>query len=224
MKHIDKLEAAKRFVIQEVNTSAISFESRLPWRRSGLHVLQHGLRVQALCHEIIKRSDLKVASHDRFILDMACILHDLGKIATLDGHGAMSANLSEDFLGSLVTQDEKTRIQNLLRQHSNKKNRDDDLILNILKDADEIDEFGVQSMMMSSQWINKETPFFFKDLEARFIDKELPFGHKLLASMVLPGAQEIVREKLGFLEQMVQVFEFENRGSMTYETYLSYLD
>ena len=77
-----------------------------------------------------------------------------------------------------LEKDDINEILFLIENHSNKDNKMKNLSLSILQDADILDEIGVMSLFMASNWIDKEDPFFFNHLSKRFEQKEIDFCEK----------------------------------------------
>ena len=72
------------------------------------------------------------------------------------------------------------------------------------------------SIFMTSNWLERQSPFFFHDLRQRLIDFELPFCDKKLAIMNTDGAKAILREKKTFVENFVAQLtdEMQTHGSI----------
>lgn len=219
MKRTTRVEAAIRFVKECTKDKTMDFESSYPWRRDGHHILQHSLRVYAMCDEIIKRENLILTQQEVEKLSLSCILHDLGKLISNSDHAKQSCKMITDFLDHWVSDEEKEEIIYLIAHHSEKDKRCDNQLLNILKDADMMDEFGVQSLMMCSRNVDQTTPFYFKHLEKRLAERELPYGEELLKQLKHQGAKDMMAEKLLFMKNLTAHLVYENRGSIDVATY-----
>lgn len=220
----NKIEASIQFVANLVEDRKIDFEKSHPWRNDGLHVLQHGLRVGHIAQEIIKKDQLEISEQDKESLQLVAILHDIGSIQGRENHGLKSVDLCTAFLSTIVEADQQKNIESIIAEHSSKSNRNTSLLSNIFKDADLIDEYGVQSLLMCANWVDRSTAFFFRELEARIGDKELTYADQLLTLVHTPGAKEIIHEKKEFMNQLHEQLKYENSGSLDYETYLVYRD
>ncbi|MBN2794025.1 MAG: HD domain-containing protein [Clostridia bacterium] len=217
------IDEAIAFVILKVKDKKLDFESSHPWRTPGLHILQHGLRVKALAEEIYKSEKNSIDENEFLMMQVACILHDIGTVEGKNLHAEKSAVLSKGFLEQHFNEEVVKRILFWIEKHSDKSEIHEDEILKFIKDADIIEEFGVQSVLMSSNWINRETAFFFHDLEERMHTKEIAFGYKLIEIAQTKSGKSIIEKKLRFMEEMINQLAYENRGSLTYENYKTFM-
>lgn len=220
---MNNIETCIRFVSKKTHDQALGFEKNMPWRKNGLHVLQHGLRVKNIALDIIQKSNFTLEDISIENLCIAAILHDVGCVVSRENHGLKSIELTHDFLINLVSLERKAVIDELILKHSSKLDRDDNLLLNILKDADIIDEYGIQSLMMCSNWVNQETPFFFKELENRISEKEIAYGYDLLEVAYCDASKSIISKKIEMIRIIYEQLKYENAGSLDHETFNHYM-
>lgn len=209
--------------IDLVKDHEIGFRKDHPWRKSGLHALQHGLRVAAIAEDIAKENELPEASIT--MLKVCGILHDVGYIKTYNEHGYNSMIMVSDFLDKEFNKEEADLCKEIIKHHSNKsENITGNVLEHIFKDADLIDEYGVQSLMMCSNWVDHKTPFYFKALEARIGEKELAFGDKVYDMLKTEAGKTLFKRKIDFVKTLKGQLADENKGSLDYETYLTYIN
>lgn len=209
-----------KFVIGHVDNQVLDFESCHPWRKDARHILQHGLRIDAYTKRIIKEEGIKLPAEEMQSLEAACILHDLGKLKGNQDHNLTSVDMVNDFLESNFKQ--AVRIKDLIRNHRMKENRGEDKALNALLDADMLDEVGMQSALMCSNWINKDTAYFFKEFEERLFHRELAYINDLIDQVYFQTSKNILIEKKRFIEGLVNQLKIENEGSLSRLDYQAY--
>lgn len=214
------IEESIKYLINESDGKKITFKSDHPWRSDGLHIVQHALRVKAYVEEIIKKEKIILNDIDKIALPLSAILHDIGSLHGKEGHGEKSVEMIQPFLNKVNIKSEVIkRINELIATHSFKKMRNDDLIMNVLKDADALDEIGMQSILMSANWINRESAFFFVDLEDRLEHKELEFIDKVIKILYFDASKKIVEKRMEFIKLATQQLHIENSGSLSREEY-----
>ena len=214
------IEKSIKYLINEVDGKKITFASHHPWRADGMHIVQHSLRVKSYIEEIKELEGIGLNDVDTVALPLAAILHDIGKLHGKAGHASTSIEMIQPFLqASNLEPIIIERINELIFNHSNKNERSDDLTMNLLIDADAIDEIGMQSIMMCSNWINRESAFFFVDLHNRLENKELEFIEKVLEILYFDSSKSLVDKKIQFIRLVTTQLKSENSGSINRETY-----
>ncbi len=214
------IEQSIKYLINEVDGKKITFESHHPWRADGMHIVQHSLRVKSCIEEIKELEGIGLNDIDTVALPLAAILHDIGKLHGKAGHANTSIEMIQPFLQAnnlepIIIE----RINELIFNHSNKNERSDDLTMNLLIDADAIDEIGMQSIMMCSNWINRDSAFFFVDLHNRLENKELEFIEKVMEILYFDSSKSLVDKKIQFIRLVTTQLKSENSGSINRETY-----
>lgn len=221
MKHMNRVNLVMKWVKETCKDEMIDFKKDHPWRKPALHALQHGLRVYSLVEEIVECEQLEMTIAELELMKVAALIHDVGYIKDYFDHGLRSYEMAEGFLQDHFTSNEIEFIGEIVKNHSDKENPNYNQYVRVFQDADDIDEYGVQSILMCSNWVNKETPFFFKDLEKRMRDFEVPFGLKIIKTLTYDSSKNIVKAKMKYVEEILKHLERENAGSLDYETYLT---
>jgi len=207
---------ALKYVIDLVKDEELALETLHPWRVHGLHLMQHALRVEATCKKIIAREGLNLSPEDRECLSLASILHDVGKIKGRDHHGRVSVSMIGDLLDGLnLSQDQVETIKYLIEHHSDKKNRTNHSLLNLFQDADALDEVGIQSVFMCSNWVDQASVFFFKDMESRLANEELAYIRRIDDILYYQASKTILKEREAFVSLVRDQLVDENMGSLS---------
>lgn len=217
-----KIEACIQFVSRLTENNTIKFKKAHPWRHGGLHILQHGLRVSSIALEIMANEEQIFDEEAKEIIQIAGILHDIGSIQQKAHHSLISVEMCKAFLSTITEGAQYDEILSIIGEHSSKSDRNTTVLSNIFKDADLIDEYGVQSLLMCANWVDETTPFFFKELEKRVGEEELSFGERLLTLVYTESGKRLVKDKIDFMNQLHKQLKYENLGSLDYETYLNY--
>ena len=149
---------------------------------------------------------------DPFLAEAAALLHDVGR--TQPGpeaeHGARSASIAEPFLEELAVDPQDSRaILHAVRWHNSQ--RDDTLLLRILRDADMLDGLGAMGIMRAFMSKSHLLPYDanepFRDGSSRW-----PPDHasdQLLGQMEWYGylntdtAREMARKRIAFMERFI---------------------
>ncbi|MEM2203471.1 MAG: HD domain-containing protein [Sulfolobales archaeon] len=164
--------------------------------RDPVHGWEHIERVRRLCRYIASRYG---GSVDLEILDLAALLHDVGRFVG-DGrhHSELSAEFAEKILRILgYGEDKISRVVGAITSHSYSYGREPETIEGkILSDADKIDAMGAVGVART---------FMLGGLWGRGIDETLKhFEEKLLklyGRLYLEVSREIARDRFEFLEK-----------------------
>jgi len=87
------------------------------------------------------------------------------------------------------------------------------LSLQILQDADILDEIGVMSLFMAANWIDKEDPFFFNYLSKRLEQKEIAFCENGFLLLKTKEAINILKKKKEFILLLNEQLKQEIKGT-----------
>jgi len=198
------LDDARTYLVNSLKGKQNGFETKHPWRKDWEFAVLHSLRVESYTLEILARENHSLSEHEVVLLRFAAILHDIARLDKRENHAASGAEIVEKWLQTDPSHDLKrgdvTRVLEMIADHSNKDVRESDFSKAVLKDADTLDEIGVMSIFMTSNWLEHRSPFFFHELRKRLIEFELPFCDKQLSILNTNGAKEILREKKAFVE------------------------
>jgi hypothetical protein len=203
----DLLEEARLFLVYSLQGKQSGSESRHPWRRSWEFAVLHSLRVESYVMKILSREERMPAGHEASLIRLAAILHDICRLEQREGHAARGAEIAEKWLREQASirleESDIEKIVDMIATHSNKAAHETDFRKAVLKDADTLDEIGVMSIFMASNWVDARSPFFFYDLRQRLIDAEIPFCDQEMAILNTQGAREILKEKKIFVQNVV---------------------
>ena len=201
------LDDARAYLVNFLKGKHNGFETKYPWRKDWEFAVLHCLRVESYALRILARENHPLSEHEIIQLRLAAILHDIARFDKWENHAKSGAEIVEKWLqensGSNLNSDDIARVLEMIADHSNKDMREQDFSKAVLKDADTLDEIGVMSIFMTSNGLEKQSPFFFYELRQRLIDFELPFCDKKLAILNTEGAKEILREKKAFVENFI---------------------
>jgi HD superfamily phosphodiesterase len=166
----------------------------------------HSLRVESYALQILAREPHPLSETEVKLVRLAAILHDIARLGDRRTHAQTGAEIAGKWLRShadMLGADDIIRIERMIANHPNKDLPDDDFCSAVLKDADVLDEIGVMSIFMASNWLEKESAFFFHELRRRIIERELPFCDHEMTRLQTNAAREILKEKKTFIENFV---------------------
>lgn len=211
------IEKAKQFLIKYLKNKKIKGDIIHPWRADGIFLIQHSLRVEGYIRKIIKNE--KINKKDEIILRVAGILQDIGSIDDRKNHPCKSVEITYKWLnengkfGLPIKEIEKLLF--LIKDHSNKGKRTDDILSNIIKDADILDEIGVMSIFLASNRVDKNSSFFFEQLLKRINEFEIPFCDQKLKLIYTNTAKDILLKKKNFIKLFSKQLQNELYGSIS---------
>lgn len=217
------IQRAEAFLLQYLEGRMCHYEVTHPWRRDSKYVVLHSLRVHRLAQKIIACNLGQYTNDDRLMIELAALLHDIGKIHHREGHGEKSAEIVKTWLESQPDLFEQVPSVDLLLDmiatHSNKGQEEIHPLKAVLKDADALDEVGTMSIFMAANRIDHYSPWFFNQLLERIEKTEIPFCEVLLKNLHTKGGREILKKDIGFIKMFVEKLEGEIDG--THELYTS---
>lgn len=222
----DVVREAKDFLISYLNGKSCDYEVKHPWRKDSNFVIMHSFRVEAYTIKILEEEGNSLSEAEKTVIKMAAVLHDIGRIERRENHAAISKNIVQAWLdeNSYISRQIKDteKLLNIIKSHSDKDEPEKDLACAIIKDADILDEIGVLSIFMSSNWIDRESPFFFNELLDRLKGFEISFCYKQMARLNTEAARKILSDKMKFIQQFNEQLELELEG--TEEFYLGNIE
>lgn len=211
------LEESKRFLIAYLKDKSIDYENIHPWRNTWEFIVLHSLRVEGYVKKILAGEGVSLSDEEVLITRLAAILHDIGRIHKREEHALVGKDLIHNWLREnpaiLNSISDPDRLLYLIEKHSNKEEDDSDYCLKVLRDADILDEIGVISVFMASNWIDRSNPYFFQLLLDRLENFEIDFcdnGFKLLSTET---AKSILAEKRKFIELLNKQLKDELYGT-----------
>ena len=184
----------------------------------------HALQVEAYVAKILGREPHQLSETEIVLLRLAAILHDIGRLEITDNHARLGAEIVAEWLSGAprdrLTRQQKSSVLEMIAAHSNKGQAESNFSLAVLKDADTLDEIGVMSIFMCSNWIDKQSPFFFHDLRQRLLEFEIPFCEEKMEILNTKAAREILTEKRAFIENFIVQLENELEADQQIEPLL----
>jgi len=173
----------------------------------------HSLQVETYVTKILEREPHQLSETEIVLLRLAAILHDIGRLEITENHARLGAEIVAEWLSrayrNRLTRQQKSNVLEMIAAHSDKGLAESNFCLAVLKDADTLDEIGVMSIFMCSNWIDKQSPFFFHDLRQRLMEFEIPFCAEKMGILNTNAAQEILIEKRVFIENFIVQLENE---------------
>lgn len=216
---VDVLEQSKQLLETYLREENFKYKgvSVHPWRVGGEHVFLHSLRVYSLAMKIVEGEKGKLSDDDVLMLQVAVILHDIGKFRSKEQHANRSAEIVRGWFAEnpsiASTIEEPERLIRIIRNHSNKGIQDEDICSRILKDADILDEIGILSIFMASNQVDRNSPYFFNQLNKRLQGYEIDYCYKEMNKLYTETAKEILREKIIFIKGFIKQLDFELSGT-----------
>ena len=197
------LDEGKLFLVSYLKDKNIDYETIHPWRNSWEFIVLHSLRVSGYVKKILDSENHNL-SHDEVInIQLAAILHDIGRIHKREGHALLGRDIIHNWLlgnqAIFKNIKEPDRLLYLIERHSNKKGDESDYCLKVLRDADVLDEIGVMSIFMASNWIDRNNPYFFNLLSEKIENFEISFCEKGMELLNTKSAKIILEEKKKFI-------------------------
>lgn len=214
---LDVIELAKKFLISYLDGKTCDYEVTHPWRKDSKFIILHSLRVHSYAMKIIENEFYDISNDDKLLIQTAAILHDIGKIHGNNEHAKYSAKIVKAWLDAnkeaAFSINNIEKLIRIIETHSDKENNEDDLCSKILKDADILDEIGVLSIFMSSNRIDKNSPFFFNELLERLSTVEIKYCQEKMSLLNTGYAKTLLKNKMDFIEEFNQQLYFELEGT-----------
>jgi HD superfamily phosphodiesterase len=206
----------RTFLKNYLDNKTVKYETFHPWRKNGKFIVLHSFRVEEYTTQIINAdyNDLNYKSIRN--IKIASILHDIGRIHGRENHAKIGREIVKSWFGKNINDLEQYEIDEILyliENHSFKENNIENLCLNILQDADLLDEIGVMSLFMASNLIDKNDPFFFNNLSKRFEEKEIDFCEKTFSILKTKQARIILNKKKDFIHLLNDQLKNEIKGT-----------
>jgi HD superfamily phosphodiesterase len=198
------LEEGKKLLVSYVKGKNINYETLHPWRNSWEFIVLHSLRVEGYVKKIFNGESKDISQDDMLLTRLAAILHDIGRIHRKEGHALLGRDIVRDWLAANQTVanavKDLDKLLYLIENHSDKKSDESDYCAKVLKDADLLDEIGVMSIFMTSNWFDRNNPYFFNLIHERVGGFEMEFCHKTFKLLKTETAKSVLEEKRKFIE------------------------
>lgn len=197
------LDEGKQFLLSYLKDKSIDYEVSHPWRKSWEFVILHSLRVEGYVKKILQCESHEL-SHDEVLnTRLAAILHDIGRMRKREGHALLGRDIVQEWVIKNETIAKGIKDSNkllyLIEKHSDKEDDESDYCLKVLRDADVLDEIGVMSIFMASNWIDRSNPYFFNLLSDRVGTFEMNFCENGLKLLNTESAKLILNKKIKFM-------------------------
>lgn len=197
------LELGKKFLVSYLKGKTISYESYHPWRKGWEFVVLHSLRVEGYVKKILSSESHDLTQDEIILTRLAAILHDIGRIHQREDHARLGRDIVYDWLtkNQSVCKDikEQDRLLYIIEKHSNKDEVVSDYCLRVVRDADVLDEIGILSIFMASNWIDRSNPYYFKLFSDRVENYEIGFCDKEYKRLNTETAKTILDKKREFI-------------------------
>jgi HD superfamily phosphodiesterase len=211
------LEQGKRFLISYLKDKNMDYETIHRWRCSWEFIVLHSLRVEGYVKKILAGEGQVLPQEQVLTIRLAAILHDIGRIHKREEHALVGKNIihywlreNQEILNSIKDPD---KLLFLIERHSNKEDHESDYSLKVLRDADILDEIGVMSVFMASNWIDRSNPYFFQLLSDRVENFEIDFCDNGFRLLNTETAKSILYEKRKFIELLNKQLKDELYGT-----------
>jgi len=211
------IDEAKKFLLSYLEGKECEYETTHPWRRDSKFIILHCLRVQASALEIVENQEEMLREEEKKLIELAAILHDIGKTDNCKDHAACSAEIVKAWLSENVhlTNEIKdvSRLINIIEDHSNKDGEEKDICSAILKDADLLDEIGALSIFMASNQVDRHSPLFFNDLLGRLETFEIDYCERQLKKLNTAYGRKVLKNKMDFIKRFNEQLASEIKGT-----------
>jgi uncharacterized protein len=214
---VEIINEAKKYLIEYLEGKTCDYEVTHPWRKHSQFTILHSLRVHSYALKIIENEFCGIAEEDKLIIEMAAMLHDIGKIEVKKGHAKRSSEIvcswlkSNDYIASNVKNIEK--LLRIIETHSDKEIREEEMCSAILKDADTLDEIGALSIFMSGNQVDKHSPFFFNKLLDRLESFEISYCNRQMLKLNTNYGRKLLEDKRSFIEMFNSQLALELEGT-----------
>lgn len=217
------IKEARKYLTEYLQGKTCDYEIKHPWRKNSQFIILHSLRVHSYVLKIIENEFSQIGEEDKLIIEMAAVLHDIGKIEAKQGHGKRSAEIVSSWLNSNahITRNVKNteKLLKIIETHSDKDAKDGDICSSILKDADTLDEIGALSIFMSANQVDKHSPFFFNELLERLESFEIDYCNRQMLKLNTNYGKKLLEDKMEFIEMFNSQLALELEGtSEVYES------
>jgi uncharacterized protein len=211
------IHEAKNFLTEYLEGKTCNYEIIHPWRKDSEFILLHSLRVHSYALKIIENEFYEIAEEDKLIIEIAAILHDIGKVEAKKDHAKRSSEIVSGWLNSNIYIDSKVinvkKLLGIIETHSDKDAKDEDICSCILKDADTLDEIGALSIFMSANQVDRNSPFFFNELLERLESFEINFCNRKMLKLKTNYGKKLLNDKRAFIERFNSQLDLEIEGT-----------
>lgn len=200
---MDLAEARKLIVTYAKNNFASKNEN---W----MLVVQHSFRVENYAVEISEAFP-NLSQNEIVLLRKAAIFHDIGSILKREDHAKRGMEITKRLLPN---ESGKNRILKLIAKHSEKNYfEDEDLLLDILKDADILDQIGAMSILMFANKYNYDEPMYYENVLNDLSKKDIEYCYRQMKRLRTKKAKQILNKKIEFIKMFIEQLKYETKNS-----------
>jgi uncharacterized protein len=214
---VEIIKEAKKFLMEYLQGKTCDYEITHPWRKDVQFIILHSLRVHSYTLKIMGNEFCGATEEDRLIIEMAAILHDIGKAEVREGHAKHSSEIVGKWLNGNVHIAIKVKnvekLLGIIETHSDKESKEDDICSSILKDADTLDEIGALSIFMSANQVDRHSPFFFNELLERLKSFEIGYCDRQMLKLHTNYGRKLLKDKIEFIEMFNSQLALELEGT-----------
>ena len=198
---VDILREARLFLVESLKDQINPYETVHPWRKDWKYVVLHTLRVEQTVINILAQEQHSLTAEEIENLQLATILHDIGKFVNREQHAPVGAKIAGEWLKKqALSEDAVLRIVDLIANHANKTGQEADYSKAVLQDADVLDEIGALSIFMTGNWVDRSSPFFFDLVKERIQSFEIRFCEDRMQVLNTAAAKKILQERQRFIK------------------------
>lgn len=216
MKEID-LELLKQMQINHLSKFQVRYETKHPWRLHWKYTVMHSYRVEKYVKIILDKEFDSMNEEKKLLIRAAALVHDIGKSEARDNHAIIGGGIISEYINNqkirFLSKEEEKELIHMISNHSNKTNRDiANNGLNILIDADFLDEIGMMSIIMSTNWIDKSDPNYYSLYQHRLEKIEIGYCNDGMTHLYTKTAKELLEEKMKFIKIANEQLKYEMLG------------
>jgi HD superfamily phosphodiesterase len=179
-------------------------ETLHPWRKSWEATYLHSMRVEQIALQLANSGEFQFSDEDILTLQLAAVLHDIGRLEGFPNHAPCSAKITREWLEAhpeiRAQIPQPDVLLDLIRRHSDKDTPADYALLAVLVDADNLDEMGAMSISMCANWVDRTSPFFFYDMLDMLKSREMTYFDKVERQLNTKAAKEYLKPKRALIE------------------------
>jgi putative nucleotidyltransferase with HDIG domain len=168
-------------------------------------------------HEMVRKlSKMLDVELDMKVLEIAALFHDIGRaediedgemnpIADHEGHDERGAEIVEDHISDLVSENELDKIRKIIRNHHSSAETVED---KILQDCDSISNFGVSNLWRQFNYATNNEISLYESLDY-FWNTAVKEFEEQIEELYFKESKEIAKERLEKHKQAVKQIEEE---------------
>ncbi|MGL5540087.1 MAG: HD domain-containing protein [Erysipelotrichaceae bacterium] len=172
-------------------------------------IIMHTFRVYSLVQQILANEGSALSAENVENIKVATLLHDIGKCIAKSNLTKASKELVSPFLHERLSEPRAFVILNIMEAHSQKEKRDNDLLVNILNDANTLDETGAMSVLYWTRQLDGNSPYYAHELKMKLQHEELAYCEASLHKLKTDTAIALLQERRQFIKHYITQLEKE---------------